>query len=110
MESGLALVSRTIQAKPRPTSRRSRARRSSSGTKIAATAYELLLDGIRTAQEAGEIRAHDTRELALGAWSMVHGLAALAVDRQLANKGFSATKAVDLADQLTDQIYRGLHP
>jgi AcrR family transcriptional regulator len=78
--------------------------------KAAEAAYELLLDGIRTAQEAGEVRAHDTRELALGAWSMVHGLAALSVDRQLGNKGFSTTKAVELADELTDQLYRGLRP
>lgn len=76
----------------------------------AEAAYELLLDGIRTAQAAGEVREHDTRDLALGAWSMVHGLASLAVDRQLENKGFSTTKAVELADELTDQLYRGLRP
>ena len=65
---------------------------------------------MRSAQEAGEIRAHETRELALGAWSLVHGLAALAVDRQLANKGFSTTDAVALADELTDELYRGMRP
>ena len=76
----------------------------------AESAYTLLLDAVRSAQEAGEIRAHETRELALGAWSLVHGLAALAVDRQLANKGFSTTDAVALADELTDELYRGMRP
>jgi AcrR family transcriptional regulator len=78
--------------------------------RAAEAAYELLLDAVRTAQEAGEVRAHETRDLALGAWSMVHGLAALAVDRQLQGKGFSATRPVDLADALTDQLYLGLRP
>lgn len=73
-------------------------------------AYELLLEGVRAAQDAGEIREHATRDLALGAWSMVHGLAALAVDEQLRGKGFSATRAVDLADALTDQLFLGMRP
>jgi AcrR family transcriptional regulator len=78
--------------------------------RAAEAAYELLLDALRAAQEAGEVRAGDTRDLALGAWSMVHGLAALAVDRQLRGKGFSSTRPVELADALTDQLYRGLRP
>ena len=41
---------------------------------------------------------------------MVHGLAALAVDPQLQGKGFSATQPVDLADELTDELYLGLRP
>ena len=65
---------------------------------------------MRSAQEAGEIRDHDPRDLALGAWSLVHGLAALAVDRQLANKGFSTADPVALSDKLTDQLYRGMRP
>jgi AcrR family transcriptional regulator len=76
----------------------------------AESAYALLLDAVRSAQEAGEIRDHDTRDLALGAWSLVHGLAALAVDRQLANKGFSSADPVALSDELTDQLYRGMRP
>jgi AcrR family transcriptional regulator len=74
----------------------------------AQAAYQLLLDVVHAAQAAGEIRADDTRDLALGAWSLVHGLAALAVDCQLANKGFSSTDPVALADALTDQLYRGM--
>lgn len=76
----------------------------------AQSAYALLLDAVRSAQEAGEIRDHDTRDLALGAWALVHGLAALAVDRQLANKGFSTTDPVALSDELTDQLYGGMRP
>lgn len=76
----------------------------------AEAAYALLLDAMGAAQAAGEVRPHGTRELALGAWSMVHGLAALAVDRQLEGKGLSAGDAVALARELTDQLYLGLRP
>jgi AcrR family transcriptional regulator len=76
----------------------------------AETAYTLLLAAVRDAQRAGEVRAHETHDLALGAWSLVHGLAALAVDGLLASKGFSTTNPVDLAAAITDQLYRGLRP
>lgn len=71
-------------------------------------AYGLLLDTTRAAQEAGEIRAGDVRTLAVGAWSMVHGLAALAVDGLLANKGPSTSDPVALAGEIADLLYLGL--
>jgi len=73
-------------------------------------AYAILIDAVRRAQDAGQIRAGDTRDLALAAWALVHGLAALAVDGQLANKGAPDAMITELADRVTDQLYRGLHP
>ena len=48
-----------------------------------AEAYRQLVDGLRAGQKAGLIRAGDPEELALLPWSVVHGLAALLIDRQL---------------------------
>jgi AcrR family transcriptional regulator len=68
-----------------------------------AAAYEVLLSGIR-ARHAGSGLAHaDAALLALSAWAPMHGLAALAVDRQLAGKGLATTDAKALAELLTDR-------
>jgi hypothetical protein len=40
----------------------------------------------------------------------VHGLASLAVDRLLEGRGFSSSDAVELADELTNQLYFGMRP
>lgn len=51
-------------------------------------AFHVLLDGMRrVAPRAGE---DEVRRRAVGAWSAVHGLAALLLDRQLEDAGFSA--------------------
>jgi len=42
-------------------------------------AFHVLLDNIVTAQKAGQLPAGDTNALALTAWSMVHGIAKLAI-------------------------------
>jgi hypothetical protein len=52
-------------------------------TREDANAFGLLVDTIRACQREGVLREGEPRELALSAWSLVHGLAALLVDRQL---------------------------
>ncbi len=42
--------------------------------------FQVLLDGVDAAQRAGIMRAGDTMELALYAWSVVHGFALLVID------------------------------
>lgn len=76
----------------------------------AGAAFEVLVDAIRRCQEAAEVRPGPARELALGAWAIVHGLAILAVDRQLANRGFSSDDPIALAREVTQQLYLGLRP
>jgi AcrR family transcriptional regulator len=49
----------------------------------ARSTYRLLVDAIADCQRAGLIRAGDPEELAVSAWSMVHGFAALVIDGQL---------------------------
>ncbi len=76
----------------------------------AGSAFDVLVDAIERCRQAGEVRAGEPRELALGAWAIVHGLAVLGVDRQLANRGFSSDDPVALAREVTQQLYLGLRP
>jgi AcrR family transcriptional regulator len=76
------------------------------GLQAAATAaYGLLIGAIRECQAAGVARAGDPDELALPAWSAVHGLAALAVDGQLKER---KGRPEALAQVVTDTVVRGL--
>lgn len=45
--------------------------------------FGLLAEGVRAGQRAGALRRCDPMELALGAWSGVHGFSCLAIDGQL---------------------------
>ena len=74
----------------------------------AGAAFDVLAGAIRRCQDAGEVRAGSPRDLALGAWAIVHGLAVLAVDRQLANRGFTSDDPAALAREVTQQLYLGL--
>ena len=74
----------------------------------AGAAFDVLVDAIARCQRAGEVRAGPPRQLALGAWAIVHGLAILAVDHQLANRGFRSEDPIALAADVTQQLYLGL--
>jgi AcrR family transcriptional regulator len=76
------------------------------GLREAATeAYGLLIGAIRDCQAVGVIRVGDPEELALCAWSAVHGLSMLAVDGQL---GERAGRFEPLAQAVTANVVRGL--
>lgn len=66
-----------------------------------AAAYEVLLAGIRAVYGGRALSRREAAELALGAWAPMHGLATLAVDRQLEGKGLATTDPVKLAELLT---------
>ncbi|MBK8234210.1 MAG: WHG domain-containing protein [Deltaproteobacteria bacterium] len=55
--------------------------------RASSAALEVLVSAIAAAQASGHVRAGDSMELSLTAWSLVHGLATLVVDQHLANKG-----------------------
>jgi AcrR family transcriptional regulator len=48
---------------------------------IKEAAFGVLLGAVAAAQQAGELRDGDISEIAITAWSMVHGLAHLVIDR-----------------------------
>jgi AcrR family transcriptional regulator len=66
-----------------------------------ASAYEVLLGGIRALNAGRALCDADAAALALGAWAPMHGLATLAVDRQLAGKGLATMDPVKLAELIT---------
>lgn len=72
-------------------------------------ALGVLVEAMRAAQAAGVAREGDVLELSLAAWSMVHGLAALAVDDHLAHKGLSHEPEA-LARTLGLHLYFGVRP
>ncbi len=72
--------------------------------------FDVLVEAIERCRQAGEVRPAPSRELALGAWALVHGLAVLAVDHQLMNRGFSSDDPVALAREATQQLYLGMRP
>ena len=71
--------------------------------------FGLLVSTLAQAQRAGEVREGDAQELALGCWSLVHGLSSLLVDRLLAPPGPSPRAwAEALAETQTRLLVRGL--
>ena len=70
---------------------------------------QALIDVIADAQRANLLRAGDSRQLALPAWAMVHGLAMLLVDQQLGAL-LDAVYAETLAHAVIDVVVRGLSP
>ena len=76
--------------------------------RAADAAYALLLDVVRDAQAAGQLRAGSPPLLALSAWVPVHGLATLAIDGQLMGKGFPSRDPVQLAERILRELGGGL--
>ncbi len=72
--------------------------------------FDLLVQAIADAQAAGQVRPADSQELAVAAWSLVHGLAALLVDGKLKDHVHSPTEAERLVERVTEAFMLGLAP
>ena len=72
--------------------------------------FTLLVQAIEECQVAGRVRGGDPRALAVAAWSIVHGLAALLVDGKLKAHAATAPDAERLAHTITDLFMLGLAP
>ncbi|MBU8894496.1 TetR/AcrR family transcriptional regulator [Corallococcus sp. H22C18031201] len=71
-------------------------------------AFSLLVRCIEAGQAAGLLRAGDRLSLALTAWSQVHGLASLLVDRQIDPAEHGSESAETLARTQTRRLVEGL--
>jgi AcrR family transcriptional regulator len=67
-------------------------------------AYQLLMDCVARNQTMGRFQNPNTEELAITAWSTVHGLASLIVNRNLENKYVVDEKTTFLLIENTTQI------
>lgn len=72
--------------------------------------FGLLVQAIAECQAAGQVRPGAPEELAVAAWAIVHGLAALLVDGKLKEHAATADAAEQLAHRVTDLIMQGLAP
>ena len=72
--------------------------------------FTLLVQAITECQAVGRVRGGAPEELAVAAWSIVHGLAALLVDGKLKDHAATAPEAERLAHAITDLFMLGLAP
>lgn len=70
-------------------------------------AFETLVQAIVALQHAGEMRADDPLQMARFIWSIVHGLAMLAIDGQIAHQGANVD---DLTRFALDRLRTGVGP
>jgi AcrR family transcriptional regulator len=68
-------------------------------------AFQVLLAGIADAQNAGALPAGDPQPLALVAWSVVHGIAKLAIARRLP---FGSARVLEFADYAERTMVQGM--
>ena len=70
-------------------------------------AFSVLVDAIAIAQAAGKVKPGDPQPLAWVAWSLVHGLAMLVIERQLPL--MDEASVVAFAELATQSLMEGLH-
>lgn len=70
--------------------------------------FDLLSSAIRLAQQSGEIGAGDPARMGMVAWSMLHGVAALAVDGQMERAGVRDEQIDDFARRVARTASAGL--
>jgi AcrR family transcriptional regulator len=75
-----------------------------------AASYQVLRGLIDEGVAGGVLRAEDPDELALAAWSLVHGLGMLAIDGALAPRIVGAGAFKRMAERLTILLQEGLLP
>jgi len=71
-----------------------------------ARAFEVLIDLVRSCQTAGALKEGDAQQYALLAWSLVHGIAKLAIGGQFAHASQKA--ALEFCDFATASLTTGI--
>ncbi len=69
--------------------------------------FHLIVAEISECRRRGFFQKADEREMALFAWTTVHGFASLAVNGQIRSKGYTRDLST-LADSVTGMIFQGL--
>jgi AcrR family transcriptional regulator len=71
-------------------------------------AFAALTDTLAAGQAAGEFRSGSVRDQALAAWSLVHGLTTLLIDRRLTFLGVSTGEAEEHARMACAALFEGI--
>lgn len=69
-------------------------------------AFNVLLDVIKAGQAAKVFNSQDAQQLARVCWSLVHGVAMLAIDNQFMS--YDRTSVVELAQIATETVSKGI--
>lgn len=72
------------------------------------TAYEVLAAIVREGLRVGRFRGPDERTIAVAAWSLVHGLAALIAGGKIRTEGGKAAAARELAPAVIALLHQGI--
>jgi len=72
--------------------------------------FKLLRDKIVVCQEKGLLKAGDPGEMALAAWSIVHGFAMLRIDHHIQDQRMDEKKLRELQRTVVLTLYSGLRP
>ena len=72
--------------------------------------YKLLRDIIIVCQEKGLLKAGDPQEMAMAAWSIVHGFAMLRIDQHLPGQEKDEKKLRELQRTVVLTLFSGLRP
>lgn len=77
-------------------------------SEVAGRSFALLVRTIAQGQASGVLRAGPPEQAALAAWSMVHGLGVLLLERQLDVLGTADVDPMSLVDAMTERLHLGL--
>lgn len=72
--------------------------------------FQLLRDKIVICQQKGLLKSGDPWEMALAAWSIVHGFAMLRIDHHIQDQGMDEKKLRELQRTVVLTLYSGLRP
>ena len=72
----------------------------------ATQAFMVLVNGVKTGQQEGVIRLDDSKQLALAAWALTHGLAMLLMDGQIPIT--TSQPVAPLSNLITQVLVEGL--
>lgn len=72
--------------------------------------FKLLRDIIMVCQVKGLLKAGDPQEMAIAAWSIVHGFAMLRIDHHIPDQGMDKKKLRELQRSVVLTLYFGLRP
>ncbi|MFZ5571843.1 MAG: TetR/AcrR family transcriptional regulator [Thermodesulfobacteriota bacterium] len=89
---------------------KSRSRETEAVRESAAAAFQTLLDCIAACQAAGLVRSGELPDMALSAWSLVHGFAMLCIDRYVTETRPNSRNLEGMMRVVTESLYVGLRP
>ena len=70
--------------------------------------FKLLRDTIKACQEKALLKKGNVQEMALAAWSIVHGFAMLRIDHHIPDKKFRETRLNEFKWSVLKTLYQGL--